>query len=194
MRVTDPDGNGIEVYVDVSDAWRRDPQRIAQVLPLELQSPGLARSIPSRYALRCSGLRNSVTRSWRSRSLERRVERRKLNLDEPRQYHGVAVERPGAAVARSNCAWPCPLNWWFWVRRAAPSARLPGIPSSPSPRHPNGVVRLASVSAIGVTPPAKCGGLPFGTHRARETRGARAARDPGNRRDTSCIGARHLVP
>jgi catechol 2,3-dioxygenase len=32
----DPDGNGIEVYVDVSDAWRREPQRIAQVAPLEL--------------------------------------------------------------------------------------------------------------------------------------------------------------
>jgi catechol 2,3-dioxygenase len=32
----DPDGNGIEVYVDVSDAWRREPQRIAQVTPLEL--------------------------------------------------------------------------------------------------------------------------------------------------------------
>ena len=27
----DPDGNGVEVYVDVSDAWRREPQRIAQV-------------------------------------------------------------------------------------------------------------------------------------------------------------------
>jgi catechol 2,3-dioxygenase len=32
----DPDGNGIEVYVDVSDAWRREPQRIAHVAPLEL--------------------------------------------------------------------------------------------------------------------------------------------------------------
>lgn len=32
----DPDGNGIEVYVDVSDAWRREPQRIAQVAPLQL--------------------------------------------------------------------------------------------------------------------------------------------------------------
>lgn len=32
----DPDGNGVEVYVDVSDAWRRDPQLIAQVKPLEL--------------------------------------------------------------------------------------------------------------------------------------------------------------
>ena len=32
----DPDGNGIEVYVDASDAWRRDPQRVAQIAPLEL--------------------------------------------------------------------------------------------------------------------------------------------------------------
>ncbi len=32
----DPDGNGVEVYVDVSDAWRREPQRVAQLRPLEL--------------------------------------------------------------------------------------------------------------------------------------------------------------
>jgi catechol 2,3-dioxygenase len=32
----DPDGNRIELYVDVSDAWRREPQRIAQIAPLEL--------------------------------------------------------------------------------------------------------------------------------------------------------------
>lgn len=32
----DPDGNGIEVYVDASDVWRREPQRVAQLLPLEL--------------------------------------------------------------------------------------------------------------------------------------------------------------
>ena len=32
----DPDGNGIEVYVDASDAWRREPQRVARVMPLEL--------------------------------------------------------------------------------------------------------------------------------------------------------------
>jgi len=32
----DPDGNGVEVYVDASDAWRRDPQRVAQVKPLDL--------------------------------------------------------------------------------------------------------------------------------------------------------------
>ena len=32
----DPDGNGIEVYVDTSDIWRREPQRVAQLMPLEL--------------------------------------------------------------------------------------------------------------------------------------------------------------
>jgi len=32
----DPDGNGIELYVDASDAWRQDPQRVAQGQPLEL--------------------------------------------------------------------------------------------------------------------------------------------------------------
>ena len=32
----DPDGNGLEVYVDTSDVWRREPQRIAQAAPLEL--------------------------------------------------------------------------------------------------------------------------------------------------------------
>ncbi|HEY2178147.1 MAG TPA: VOC family protein [Caulobacteraceae bacterium] len=32
----DPDGNGIEVYVDASDIWRREPQRVAQLAPLEL--------------------------------------------------------------------------------------------------------------------------------------------------------------
>ena len=32
----DPDGNGVEVYVDVSDVWRREPQRVAQVMPLKL--------------------------------------------------------------------------------------------------------------------------------------------------------------
>ena len=33
---SDPDGNGIEVYVDTSDAWRREPQRVANVMPLEI--------------------------------------------------------------------------------------------------------------------------------------------------------------
>lgn len=32
----DPDGNTIELYVDASDAWRQDPQRVAQLRPLEL--------------------------------------------------------------------------------------------------------------------------------------------------------------
>lgn len=32
----DPDGNGIEVYVDVSDAWRKEPGRVASVKPLAL--------------------------------------------------------------------------------------------------------------------------------------------------------------
>ena len=32
----DPDGNGVEVYVDASDLWRREPQRVAQLMPLEL--------------------------------------------------------------------------------------------------------------------------------------------------------------
>jgi catechol-2,3-dioxygenase len=36
LYLADPDGNGIEVYVDVSDAWRRDPALVAQVKPLEL--------------------------------------------------------------------------------------------------------------------------------------------------------------
>ena len=32
----DPDGNGIELYVDASDVWRSEPQRVAQLMPLEL--------------------------------------------------------------------------------------------------------------------------------------------------------------
>lgn len=32
----DPDGNTIEFYVDVSDGWRQDPQRIAKAEPLEI--------------------------------------------------------------------------------------------------------------------------------------------------------------
>jgi catechol 2,3-dioxygenase len=32
----DPDGNNLEVYVDASDVWRREPQRVAQIAPLEL--------------------------------------------------------------------------------------------------------------------------------------------------------------
>lgn len=32
----DPDGNGVELYVDASQVWREDPQRVAQVAPLAL--------------------------------------------------------------------------------------------------------------------------------------------------------------
>ena len=32
----DPDGNGVELYVDASDAWRREPGRVAQARPLTL--------------------------------------------------------------------------------------------------------------------------------------------------------------
>jgi catechol 2,3-dioxygenase len=32
----DPDGNGVELYVDASDVWRSEPQRVAQIAPLEL--------------------------------------------------------------------------------------------------------------------------------------------------------------
>jgi catechol-2,3-dioxygenase len=31
----DPDGNGVEVYVDVSDAWRLEPRRIAHAKPFD---------------------------------------------------------------------------------------------------------------------------------------------------------------
>ncbi len=36
LYVFDPDGNNVELYVDVSDVWREDPQRIAKVAPLDL--------------------------------------------------------------------------------------------------------------------------------------------------------------
>lgn len=36
LYLTDPDGNGIELYVDVSDAWKEDPSRIAAGRPLAL--------------------------------------------------------------------------------------------------------------------------------------------------------------
>ncbi len=32
----DPDGNGLEVYVDASDAWRKDPQLVAHSEPMEI--------------------------------------------------------------------------------------------------------------------------------------------------------------
>lgn len=33
---TDPDGNGIELYVDASDVWRKDPQSVAYAEPMVL--------------------------------------------------------------------------------------------------------------------------------------------------------------
>lgn len=36
LYMSDPDGNGVELYVDASDAWKRDPQRVAQIAPLAL--------------------------------------------------------------------------------------------------------------------------------------------------------------
>jgi catechol 2,3-dioxygenase len=32
----DPDGNGIELYVDTSDVWRAEPGRVARAQPMEL--------------------------------------------------------------------------------------------------------------------------------------------------------------
>jgi catechol 2,3-dioxygenase len=32
----DPDGNGVELYVDASDIWKEDPQQVAQGAPLAL--------------------------------------------------------------------------------------------------------------------------------------------------------------
>lgn len=34
--IADPDGNGVELYIDASDAWREDPQKIAHGEPLEI--------------------------------------------------------------------------------------------------------------------------------------------------------------
>ena len=34
--LNDPDGNGIELYVDTSDVWRTDPQTVASSAPLSL--------------------------------------------------------------------------------------------------------------------------------------------------------------
>ncbi len=36
LYLDDPDGHNIELYVDVSDAWKEDPQRIAVLEPLEM--------------------------------------------------------------------------------------------------------------------------------------------------------------
>lgn len=32
----DPDGNGVELYVDVSDVWKTEPQAVATIAPLTL--------------------------------------------------------------------------------------------------------------------------------------------------------------
>ncbi len=34
--VRDPDGNGVELYVDTSDIWKTDPQTVATIAPLDL--------------------------------------------------------------------------------------------------------------------------------------------------------------
>ena len=36
LYMSDPDGNTVEVYVDVSDAWKTEPDRVAQFRPLAL--------------------------------------------------------------------------------------------------------------------------------------------------------------
>lgn len=36
LYLQDPDGNGVELYVDVSDVWRTDPQAVASIAPLSL--------------------------------------------------------------------------------------------------------------------------------------------------------------
>ncbi len=36
LYIADPDGNGIELYVDVSDVWKEDPQTIANIAPLAI--------------------------------------------------------------------------------------------------------------------------------------------------------------
>ena len=36
LYLNDPDGNGVELYVDGSDIWKSDPQQVAQGAPMEL--------------------------------------------------------------------------------------------------------------------------------------------------------------
>ena len=36
LYLDDPDGNGVELYVDGSDVWKTDPQAVAQGEPLKL--------------------------------------------------------------------------------------------------------------------------------------------------------------
>jgi len=34
--IKDPDGNGVELYIDSSDAWREEPERVATAEPMAL--------------------------------------------------------------------------------------------------------------------------------------------------------------
>jgi catechol 2,3-dioxygenase len=36
LYLRDPDGNGIELYIDGSDVWKDDPQQVAQGVPLTI--------------------------------------------------------------------------------------------------------------------------------------------------------------
>ena len=36
LYLDDPDGNNVELYVDVTDAWKENPQLVARSEPLEL--------------------------------------------------------------------------------------------------------------------------------------------------------------
>ncbi len=36
LYLRDPDGNGIELYIDASDVWKEDPQQVAQGAPIAL--------------------------------------------------------------------------------------------------------------------------------------------------------------
>jgi catechol 2,3-dioxygenase len=36
LYLRDPDGNGVELYIDASDIWKEDPQQVAQGAPLTL--------------------------------------------------------------------------------------------------------------------------------------------------------------
>jgi catechol 2,3-dioxygenase len=36
LYMADPDGNGVELYIDASAIWKTEPQRVAQLAPLEL--------------------------------------------------------------------------------------------------------------------------------------------------------------
>ena len=37
LYMNDPDGNGVELYVDGSDVWKTEPQAVAQGEPMELE-------------------------------------------------------------------------------------------------------------------------------------------------------------